>query len=231
MAPCRINLRLLCASTPLGDHPFVRQHREQWASGAVYTYVALREGADAAQVETLLATHLRTHVPRGKRRWPGNAPPFPLQALTDIHLRSHFHLELGPNGDMMHVYAFSLVAIFILLLACINFVNLSTARSANRAREVGIRKVVGSYRTQLVYQFLFESFVYVTLAMVLALGVCELGLPLLNGLAGKQLTTGSLASPVAVMALACIVVAVAALACAAPLLPNWLPHPPAAPTS
>jgi len=197
---------------PLETLPIVEQRRQQWSSATVYTYLVLREGASVFELEAKLRAHVEGLPQNRDYSRSGDYSRFLLQPLTDIHLRSHYGTELEPNVEIMHVYVFSAIAVFILLLACINFVNLATARSANRAREVGIRKVLGSYRTQLVRQFLVESTMYVALAVVLALGLSELGLPLLNGLAGKQLTTGSLSSLSSVMTLAGIAVLVALLA-------------------
>ena len=197
---------------PLRTLPIVERRQKDWGSATVYTYVVLREGTKASGVETKLREHVERRGLEKHFSRAGGYSRFLLQPLTDIHLRSHLELELEPTGDILNVYIFSLVAVFILLLACINFVNLSTARSTNRAREVGVRKVLGSQRAQLVRQFLVESSLYVALAVVLALGLSELGLPFLNGFVGKQLTTGSLSSPFAVLALGGIVTAVAVLA-------------------
>ena len=197
---------------PLRTLPIVERRQKDWGSATVYTYVVLREGTKASGVETKLREHVERRGLEKRFSRAGGYSRFLLQPLTDIHLHSHLELELEPTGDILNVYIFSLVAVFILLLACINFVNLSTARSTNRAREVGVRKVLGSQRAQLVRQFLVESSLYVALAVVLALGLSELGLPFLNGFVGKQLTTGSLSSPFAVLALGGIVTAVAVLA-------------------
>jgi putative ABC transport system permease protein len=109
------------------------------------------------------------------------------QPITGIHLHSHLDFELEPNGDIAYVYIFSIIALGILLIACINFVNLSTARSTMRAREVGIRKTVGSDRRQIVRQFLTETVAMTLLAVVLAGVMAYAVLPLFNRLAGKQL--------------------------------------------
>src|SRR6202000_2730888 len=114
-----------------------------------------------------------------------------LTALTDIHLKSNRSGELGPNSTIQYVYIFSAIALFILLIACVNFMNLSTARSANRAREVGVRKVLGSPRKYLIAQFLTES-VMVTLAgAILAVTVAWALLPLFNDISGKELVVSS----------------------------------------
>jgi len=112
---------------------------------------------------------------------------FHLQPLTDIHLHSHLQIELSENGNSQYVYILFIVAIFILIVACINFMNLSTARSAKRAKEVGLRKVVGAARGQLIGQFLGESILIAFLSLFIAVGLVWLALPAFNDLAGKEL--------------------------------------------
>ncbi|HMQ63611.1 MAG TPA: FtsX-like permease family protein, partial [Flavilitoribacter sp.] len=124
-----------------------------------------------------------------------NYTSFPFQALTDIHLKSNVDEELAPNGNLAYVYIFGIVALIILVLACINFVNLTTARSMTRSREVGIRKVLGSQRRQLIGQFFGEAFVYVLLATVLAVALTAAVLPAFNQFSGKALSLGFLNSP------------------------------------
>jgi putative ABC transport system permease protein len=111
-----------------------------------------------------------------------------LQPIKRIHLHSNLDGEYQDNGNITYIYLFSLIAIFILLIACINFMNLSTARSASRAKEVGVRKVLGSQRVTLVWQFLSESIIFSLLAMLVALLLIELSLPFFNQMAGKQLS-------------------------------------------
>nr|NIM11352.1 FtsX-like permease family protein [Candidatus Aminicenantes bacterium]NIM78133.1 FtsX-like permease family protein [Candidatus Aminicenantes bacterium]NIN17451.1 FtsX-like permease family protein [Candidatus Aminicenantes bacterium]NIN41347.1 FtsX-like permease family protein [Candidatus Aminicenantes bacterium]NIN84117.1 FtsX-like permease family protein [Candidatus Aminicenantes bacterium] len=112
---------------------------------------------------------------------------FYLQPLQRIHLHSDLMAELEPNSDIKYVYIFSAIALFILIIASINFMNLSTARSAGRAKEVGIRKVVGSLRSQLIRQFLTESMILSIISMVIALLLVKLVLPYFNTLSGKEL--------------------------------------------
>ena len=126
----------------------------------------------------------------------GNFIRCSLMPLTDIHLYSHLADELGINGSIQYVYIFSAIAIFILLIACINFMNLSTASSANRAKEVGVRKVLGGLKNNLIAQFLTESLVACFLSFVIAIAVAALLLPLFNQLAGKQIPVSILFSPV-----------------------------------
>src|SRR3569833_3406902 len=110
-----------------------------------------------------------------------------LTLLTDIHLHSNRSGELGRNGTVQYVYIFSAIAIFILLIACVNFMNLSTARSSNRAREVGVRKVLGSPRKYLIAQFLTESILVTLFATLIALAIAWLFLPQFNKMSGKDL--------------------------------------------
>jgi putative ABC transport system permease protein len=115
-----------------------------------------------------------------------------LNKLTDIHLHSHLDSEIETNGDIKRVYIFSAIALLILLIACINYMNLSTARSATRAKEIGIRKVAGAQQGELMGQFLSESFLMTLLAMALAVGLTWLALPLLESLTAKELTIQSI---------------------------------------
>lgn len=132
--------------------------------------------------------------------------------LTAIHLRSTSQNDLEPGGNIQNVYFFGAVGIFIILIACINFMNLSTARSAGRAKEVGLRKTLGSFRSQMINQFLTESIVYSFIAVVLALFVCQFLLPYFNLLSGKQLTINLLKSPVYIACIAGLILFVGLLA-------------------
>ncbi|RYY16099.1 MAG: FtsX-like permease family protein, partial [Chitinophagaceae bacterium] len=115
-----------------------------------------------------------------------------LQKLTDIHLLSHMDDEAEPNGDIKRVYIFSAIALFILLIACINYMNLATARSVLRAREIGIRKVTGATRTELITQFLTESVLITVIALLIAFGLTAISFPLMNTLSGLELKMNSL---------------------------------------
>ena len=126
----------------------------------------------------------------------GNGYLYYLQPLKKIHLISHLEAELRPNGSLQAVYIFSIVAVFILILACINFINLATARSTERAKEVGIRKTFGSEKKSLITQFLTESVLLSLISMIFAALFVYLLLPLFNQLSGKELSIRDLASPV-----------------------------------
>ncbi|HXB10189.1 MAG TPA: ABC transporter permease [Puia sp.] len=170
-----------------------------------YTYVLLKKGVAPSSIERLFEPYfIKYELPMLKSfqittmeqfRKSGNYINYFLEPLTDIHLRSHRIEEMDPNGSLQYVYIFSIVAVFILLIACVNFMNLTTARSAGRAKEVGIRKVLGTSRRQLMRQFLVESIFLVTVSLILALGLAALGLPLFNNLSGKSIPLSHLFSP------------------------------------
>jgi putative ABC transport system permease protein len=155
------------------------------------TFVLLKPGADRALFDKKLGDLMRDYVPEYAAIEKDNAGEYYLTLgetpLTDIHLRSDRTDELSPNGNIQYVYIFSAIAVFVLLLAAINFMNLSTARSANRAREVGVRKVLGSQRGALVAQFLTESLIVTLIATLLAFGLAIAVLPWFNQLADKHL--------------------------------------------
>lgn len=156
-----------------------------------HTYVLLRPGANESELEAkfppFLRRHLTNNMDMDKFEKGGNYIQIGLTALSDIHLHSNRQRELEGNGDIRYVYIFSTVAMLILFLACVNFMNLSTARSANRAREVGVRKVLGSLRQTLVAQFLAESVLLTLISVVAACILALLLLPLFNGIAGKSI--------------------------------------------
>ena len=138
----------------------------------------------------------------------GNGYNYYLQPLDKIHLTSHLEAELKPNGSLTSIYIFSLVAVIILLIACVNFINLSTARSAERAKEVGIRKTFGSERKMLIGQFLTESMLISLCGMMLAIGFALALLPLFNQISGKDLNLLSIITPssVAILILLTLVI-------------------------
>lgn len=160
-----------------------------WRSNDFRTYIVLQEGFPVDQFEAKLPDFVIKYIMGGDLSWVkrGNSFEYYLQPLTDIHLKSDIISEFEPNGNIIYVYIFSLTAIFILLIACMNFTNLSTAKSINRAKEIGIRKVFGSVRRQLIVQFLIESFLLSFIALLVGIVVAWSTLPLFNNLVGKQL--------------------------------------------
>ena len=172
-------------------------NREMWEGESNYwratnypTYVRLREGADPNELAQKLMKLAETYVaPNEAKDWMSKTT-FGLQPLKEIHLRSDIDKIQGPNnnlGDMRFVWMFGAVAVFIVLIACINFINLSTAKSASRAKEVGLRKTVGSYRSYLIGQFLVESLIFSVLSFVIGVLLAWIMLPNFNDLAGKSI--------------------------------------------
>ncbi len=171
--------------------------RPLWVSNNYHTYFVLQKSASPQILEAKLVELVKKYVgPQIQAAAgisleqfyeSGGQYAYFIQPLTDIHLRSHFEFELEPNSDIAYVYIFSIVALGILLVACINFVNLATARSVNRAREVAIRKTVGSMRGQLIRQFLAETTMMSLIAVLLALLLVQILLPAFNNITGKDL--------------------------------------------
>ncbi|UCE21680.1 MAG: ABC transporter permease, partial [Candidatus Aminicenantes bacterium] len=155
-----------------------------------WSYILLDERADAEVVEKKLVPIVEKHAGEEGRKY-GQKMFYFLQRLTDIHLKSHLQAEIEGNGDIRYVYVFSIVAAFILLIACINFMNLSTARSASRGMEVGMRKVFGAHKKRLISQFITESVGMSVCALFLAIVVVELSLPAFNNLTGKEISEAS----------------------------------------
>jgi putative ABC transport system permease protein len=171
-----------------------------------HTYLLLKPGVNGDEIEAKFPEYINKYVmPQAKMvmqvnsmedfEKSGNRLQYSLTPLLDIHLYSDLFPELGTNGSIQYVYIFSAVAIFILLLACINFVNLATARSMKRAREVGVRKVLGTTKSNLIKQFISESSMTVFISLIIALGVAWLALPFFNDLAAKELTMSELWQP------------------------------------
>ena len=152
-----------------------------------YSYLLLREDADSAQVEAKFVPLVEQHIGPVLKIVGGNII-FRLQPLKNIHLRSHLSGEISSNPNPAYLYIFSAIALIILALACINFTNLATARSSVRAREVGIRKVHGAARKQLIRQFLGESLVYSLLSLIMALFLVQLALPTFRAVSGRPLS-------------------------------------------
>ncbi|MEO6000571.1 MAG: ABC transporter permease [Chitinophagaceae bacterium] len=150
---------------------------------SIYTYVLLKKGANVEKLQAKVNAFITKEA-----KDPGAEIRLPLQPITSIHLHSHLANELGANGNILYLYIFFLVAGIILLLACINYINLATAQAIKRAKEVGIRKVMGSARWQLISQFFIESLLLVIGACILSLLFMELISPLLKQIAGREIS-------------------------------------------
>ena len=171
---------------------------DNWVFNNYFTYVKLQAGTDSKTLKSKLYDFgIKYFLPQFRERMNidlaeasknGEKYNLFLQPLSEIHLHSSdFIPPLASAGDIRYLRLFSIVAVFLLFIAIINFINLSTARSANRAKEVGIRKVLGSLKQQLVVQFLVESLIIAIIAFVVGIFLAEIGLPLFNQLAGKEL--------------------------------------------
>jgi putative ABC transport system permease protein len=168
---------------------------DQWFDVRFFTYLLLDENVDIRNLEQKLPAFIDKYLGEAMKASGGSIKLF-LQPLKRIHLYSDFERDMAPNSDITYVYLFSGIALFVLLIASINFINLSTARSATRAQEVGMRKTLGAIRSRLIGQFLGESLLYSLLSMVLALVLLKLSLPLFSTVVGRDLNLNLLQAPV-----------------------------------
>jgi len=172
------------------DSNYLRNLEEgRWNNNSWFTYFLLEEGSDYQQVQAKMRAFTEKYLADDDDD-PDELNQYYIQPMTDIHLRSHVNFEMGTNNDMKYIYLFSAIALIILLIACVNYMNLATARSITRAREVGMRKVVGAHRWQLIQQFIGESMLLAFLAMVLAMVLVFLLLPVFGSLVERDLSLG-----------------------------------------
>jgi putative ABC transport system permease protein len=193
-----------------------REHwatEETWGSANFFTFVRLPDAEGGAALQAKIDALVERLEAGGEQ-----ARLLALQPLTDIHLGTEVAYDLDQTGDMTYVVGFATVALLILLIACINYMNLATARSAQRAKEVGLRKSLGAFRGQLVGQFYSESAVLALGGLALALGLVALGLPWFNEISGKALTFGTLGEPALVALVAGVFVVVSVVAGSYPAL-------------
>lgn len=159
-----------------------------WEVNAFLTYILVNDAPDARRIEQLLPSFIDRHMPIGddSKKRSASTNLF-LQPLTSIHLHSHLDSEAEANGNINHVYAMEAIGIFLVIIACFNFINLSTARATERGKEVGLRKVSGALRKQLIFQYIGESLLIVLLAMIVAVSIASMCLPWLNDFTGKSI--------------------------------------------
>lgn len=183
---------------------FPESRNPSWMVSEFYTYLLLQPGSNYKSLEEKLPLVTEKYmgpqlqeamgISYNQFRQAGNSIGLFLQPLKSIHLHSNMRGELGSGGDIRYVYIFGAVALFMLLIACINFMNLSTAGASKRAKEVGVRKVMGSARGQLVGQFLTESVLLSLMAVGIALVLVRLALPAFNTFSGKNIDLSYLAN-------------------------------------
>ena len=175
-------------------------NQPNWGSFGVFTYIQLPEGYDLSKMYTSFEKILKEKVNPIFDQY-GITVKYELQKITDIHLHSKIQDEAEAGGDISYIYIFSAVAAFMLIIACINYMNLATARSANRSKEVGLRKVMGSQRIHLIAQFITESVVMALLALAISLILIYVLLPGFNTLANKQLPYSYILQPTVLFSL------------------------------
>jgi len=188
-----------------------KQEAEMWGRIGLITYVLLAPGTDlksfTAKMERLVYENIGKNL-----KSIGGSLMFYLQPLTHIHLHSNFDFDPANVGDIKTVYLFSGIALFILFIACINFINLATARFANRALEVGLKKTLGASRGSLIRQFLGETFFITFLAVLLACLLSLLALPLLSSISGQEFSSAIFSQPLYVLSLILFIILVGILA-------------------
>jgi len=185
----------LASFSTLGLEPSTNIAEDLLSMMNYYTYVLLQEGTDYIEMEQKFTEGINRYIGAMLESLGGSAE-LGLQPLRKIYLHSDREMESEQMGDITYVWLFSGIGIFILLLACLNFMNLSTARSANRAKEVGLRKVVGANKSQLVRQFLGESMILTFISFVLAIVLVMMSMPFFRNISGKEILTNTLLNPV-----------------------------------
>ena len=197
---------------------------QNWTGNNFWTYVKIQEGTTPQEMNNKLVNLYKKYVGPQMIEYSGHATfedlmadypdrfyGFTLHSLRGIHLDNP-HFSMGSRGDKKNVVVFSLVALFILLIACVNYINMATARSAIRSKEVGIRKALGSYRKNIISQFLIESILITFLAIILAIGISTISLPYFNQLTGRAFEMSDLFSLTNMLSILVILVIVGFLA-------------------
>ncbi|MEM6842797.1 MAG: ABC transporter permease [Bacteroidota bacterium] len=203
--------------TSLATYESIGGNLDQWWGHDYTTYVKLANGVDQQAVADQVYDISQQHIADAEANLGLKQKHF-LEPLTNVYLHSQVGNNLGPIGSISHVYIFSVIAILALLIACINFMNLATAQSTRRAKEVGVRKVLGSRYNQLVRQFLSESFLMVLFALLVALFLTVILLPFFNQLTGKNLPMSTLWTPTLLLIMLSFLLIVSLLAGGYPAL-------------
>lgn len=178
-------------SMETGESVFNQLVLNNWGEMSCYTYFALPEGSSAESFNDRFSAFIEKNVGEGRSEAMGIS----LQPLTDIHLHSNYRGEIQANSDIRYIYISSAIALFIILIACINYMNLATARSVKRSLEIGVRKTLGAAREALAGQFLAESVMVAVFALVLAFALASLAMPAFNAFVGKSLSTNPFVNP------------------------------------
>ncbi|MBS3776044.1 MAG: ABC transporter permease [Bacteroidales bacterium] len=203
---------------------FYKENIEELGPFNYSTYIMTKKGVNSDDLEKKIEPFFNMHADQNRKDNEVHSMLF-LQNLTDIYLRSDFSYDFTQRGDIRSVWTFSAVALIILLIACINFMNLTTARAANRTKEIGVRKIQGANRKHLITQFYFESALITFLSFVIALLLVELTLPHFNNLSGKALSQNILTNPYIIIAYFTLAVITALIAGSFPALYLSAFHP------
>jgi putative ABC transport system permease protein len=201
----QMDIALSFATYPLFDTDFTFD--EGWGNLNASNYILLKEGTNVSAFQAKAETIYQDHAADMLKEWGSEAKVI-FRPLHDVYLRANNGNSMGPIGSIDRVYLVSAIAAFVILLACINFVNLTTARSVYRAKEVGLRKVVGSTRGILIRQFISESFVLTVISLFFAITITGIVLPFFNLLLDKQYTLSALYSPTVLLGITCLLIAV-----------------------
>ncbi len=182
------NFDMLCSFVSVENYYGRENLMSNWGSNNYATYLLLPEGYNPDDLEAKFPAFFDKHMEPYQGIPASEANFLHLWPLTDIHLHSHLDSEIKANGDIAYVYIYTIIALFILGIACINFMNLSTARAGRRAKEVGVRKVMGALRPALIKQFMSESVLVAVFSLLVALVLTQLVLPSFNNFVGKSLS-------------------------------------------
>jgi len=185
---------------------------EEWMYFSNVTFLLLEENSDYKKLESIFPTFVDNHM--GERLAAfGMGINYFLQPLTSMHLYSDLEYDdFASTGNITYVYLFSGIALFVLLIACFNFINLTTARASARAREVGLRKTLGAHKGKLIIQFLSESVIYCVFSIILAILILEMALPIINPIIGTDLSPASIGIPSFILILLLVAIGVGVLA-------------------
>ncbi len=202
--------------------PYMNSQENAWLNNSYFTYVTMQPGTDISEVESILKEMVYENVSPVFQQFMGKSLEelekegqiykYYAVPMLDVHLKSSVKDEAQPQGNIDNVYIMAAIGLFIMIIACINFMNLSTAKSAGRAKEVGLRKTMGSSKKRLVGQFLSESTLYAVLSTILALAIVSIFLPYFNDLAGKSLDLSNMARPGIILGIVLIVLLIGVLA-------------------
>lgn len=180
-------------NVPQGQFPFV------------YTYMKLREDAAVADLEAKFPQYVNDHIPE-QFRPDGREIRIYTQPITDIHLKSNLENEIEPNNTISTIYIFASIALFVLLIACVNFMNLATAQSTRRVKEVGMRKAMGASQGQVATQFLSETIILTLVALIIAFAIVYITLPTFNHISDKEISSLELLNPAILLVMVLVAV-------------------------